>query len=49
MASPDPIAAERQMYLKLLGIADDPSFSMAYLKERTAGALTSIPRSKGCS
>lgn len=37
MASPDPIAAERQMYLKLLGIADDPSFSMAYLKERTAG------------
>ena len=44
MASPDPIAAERQMYLKLLGIADDPSFLWRILRNELPGALTSIPQ-----
>ena len=37
MASPDPIAAERQMYLNLLNIADDPSYTLAFLRSMTAG------------
>ena len=37
MASPDPIVVERQMYLDLLGIIDDPSLSLSDLKSLTGG------------
>ena len=37
MASPDPIVVERQMYLNLLNIADDPSYTLAFLRSMTAG------------
>lgn len=38
MASPNPVVEERNYYLNLLGIADDPTLSLADLKERTGGA-----------
>ena len=36
VVSPDPAVVERQALLKMLGIADDPSLSIAQLRDRTA-------------
>lgn len=37
MAAPDPIVVERQMYLDLLGITDDPMYTLAELRDMTGG------------
>lgn len=38
MASPDPLVEERNMYLSMLGwTVDDPSYSLAELRDMTAG------------
>jgi hypothetical protein len=37
LTSPDPAVVERQMYLTMLGIPDDPNLSLADLRGRTAG------------
>ena len=39
MASPDPIAAERQMYLNLLNIADDPDVTLSQLRAMTGAGV----------
>lgn len=38
MASPDPIVQERQYYLDLLGVSDDPVLTIADLRGMTAGS-----------
>ena len=40
MPSPDPVVAERQMYLNLLGINDDPNLTTAQLRALTGGAAS---------
>ena len=39
MASPDPIAVERQMYLNLLNIVDDPDVTLSQLRAMTGAGV----------
>src|SRR4051794_21266216 len=39
MAAPDPAAVERQMYLTILGIDDNPLYSLANLRDMTGGGV----------